>query len=133
MEARETQVRLALDIAPEADAEEAERLTRQLRRELLELDVESADLVREGEAPAKAKAGDPVAWGELLLTLAASGGALTALVKALQAWVTRQNQSSLSLEIDGDKLEVTGASTEERERLIMAWLSRHTGAMGADA
>jgi hypothetical protein len=33
----------------------------------------------------------------------------------------------VTLEIDGDKLEVTGLSSEEQQRLINAWLSRHGG------
>ena len=45
------QVILTLDTGPEADDEDLERLTHQLREELLDLDVEAVDLARAGELP----------------------------------------------------------------------------------
>ena len=68
------QASLIINAGPEADAEEMERLTQQLRAELLELDLESVGLVKAGEAPDKAKVVDPISWGAVFLTLAASGG-----------------------------------------------------------
>lgn len=65
---------LKIDAGLEVDAKELEEVTRQLRNELLELDVEAVDLALAGEVPERAKAGDPIAWGTLLVTLAASGG-----------------------------------------------------------
>ena len=121
------QLMLNLDAGPETDAEELAELTRQLREDLMELSVEAVDLVRAGKAPEGAKAGDPVAWGTLLVTLAASGGVLTTLISALQSWLTRHERRSVTLEIGGDKLEMTGISSEGQQRLIDAWISRHTG------
>ncbi len=105
-------VRLALTILPgrDADPPELERLTDSLRRELRALDVESVDLVSAEAVPAYAKAGDPVTWGQLLVVLAASGGLLTTLVGALQAWLTNPERRRVLLEIDGDKLELTSVS-----------------------
>ena len=122
-----TQLMLTLDAGPEADDEELAELTRQLREELLELDVETVDLVRAGKVPEKAKAGDPVTWGALLVALVASGGVLTTLINTLQSWLTRHERRSVILEMDGDKLEVSGVSSEEQQRLINTWLSRHGG------
>ncbi len=123
-----THLMLRLDAGPDVDDEELAELTRQLREELLELDVEAVDLVHAGELPEKAKGGgDPVAWGALLVALAASGGVLTTLINTLQAWLTRSERRSVILEIGGDKLEVTGVSSEEQQRLINTWLSRHGG------
>jgi len=110
---------------PEDDAEKLAGLTRQLRTELMELDIESANLVRAGKIPAGAKTGEPITWGALLVTLAASGGVLTALINVLQSWLTRHEQRGVSLEVDGDKLEVKGMSSQEQQQLIDAWLSRH--------
>ncbi len=126
------QLMLNIDAGPEADAEELEQLTRQLRGELTELDVETVNLVRAGEAPRGAKAGDPITWGALLVALTASGGVLTTLIGALQSWLTRHERRSVTLEIDGDKLEVTGISSEEQQRLTNAWISRHTGILVAN-
>ncbi len=88
-----TQLLVTLDAEPDTDAEDLERLTRQLREELSELDVQ-ADLVTGGPAPANAKAGDDIAWGKLLLTLAVSGGAITTLFKdaAILADTSRKTQ-----------------------------------------
>jgi hypothetical protein len=122
-----TQLKLSLGVEPKAGAEELEDLTLQLREQLVEIDVETVDLIRLGETPTKAKASDPISWGTLLLTLAASGGVLTMLINVLQSWLTRHERCSVTLEIAGDKLEVTGISSKEQQRLIDAWLSRHRG------
>ena len=127
------QVILNIDTGQEDDPEEIERFTQQLREELTELDVEAVDLVRAGETPAKAKVGDPITWGTLLLTLAASGGVITTVINVLQSWLTRQERRSISLEIDGDKLEIKGISSKEQQRLINEWRSRHAkGEVGND-
>jgi hypothetical protein len=120
------QASLAINAGPEADAKELERLTRQLREELLELDLESVDLLRGGKAPEKAKVGDPISWGTILLTLAASGGVITSLINLLQSWLKRHERSNLTLEIQGDRLELKGIpiSSEEQQRLLEDWLSR---------
>lgn len=121
------QLILDIDCGPDTDVEELAQLTQQLREQLSQLDVEAVDLVQAGQAPERAKAGAPIAWGELLVTLAASGGALVALIGTLQSWLTRHERRSVTLEIDGDKLAVTGISSQEQQRLINAWLSRHGG------
>jgi hypothetical protein len=121
------QLMVNIGASPNTDSEGLATLTRQLREDLLELDVETVDLVRAGKAPEGAKAGDPVTWGALLVALVASGGVLTTLVNTLQSWLTRHERRSVILEIDGDKLEVTGVSSEEQQRLVNTWLSRHGG------
>ena len=77
-----TQLIVTLDAELDTDTEDLERLTRQLREELSELDVQ-ADLMSGEPAPANTKAGDVITWGTLLLTLAASGGAITTLINVL--------------------------------------------------
>ena len=124
MSRQATQLIVTLDAEPETDTEDLERLTRQLREELSELDVQ-ADLMTGGPAPANAKAGDIFVWGTLLLTLAASGGVFTTLFGVLQAWLTRHDRRCVTLEIDGDKLQVTGITSTEQQRLIDAWARRH--------
>lgn len=42
----------------------------------------------------------------LVLTLAASGGILTTLIGVLQSWLTRHNQRSINLEVNGNKIDV---------------------------
>jgi hypothetical protein len=120
-------IRLTVDInpGPEADAEELAELTRQLRTELRQLDVESVDLAHTQDIPVGAKPGDAIVWGTLLVTLATSSGMLKTLVDMVQSWLAYRKGRSVTLEIDGDKLEVQGISSREQRRLIDEWLSRH--------
>lgn len=117
---------LNIDCGPEAHGEEIEELARQLRRELLELDTESVEHAAQGKTPESAKAADAFAWGTLALTLAASGGVISALINTVQSWLARSEARSVSLEINGDKLEIKGISSEDQNRLIRAWLARHS-------
>jgi hypothetical protein len=125
MHERATQLRLVIDTDPEADNEELEQLTRRLRQEILDSDVGDVYLVKAGEVPTGAKSGDPVTWGALLVTLAASEGVIATLINLLKSWLTRNEQRRIALEIDGDRLEVTGLSSEEQHRLINEWMNRH--------
>jgi hypothetical protein len=116
-------IQICLDIQGDEDITEREmaEFTRQLQREVLKVDVESADLPSgERSLPAGAKAADPVTWGVILVTLASSGTFGT-LATILYSWVTRNKQVSVSVEIDGHKLELTGVTPEERQRLIDLW------------
>jgi hypothetical protein len=113
------------------DSGELERITRNLRHELNELDaVEKVDLVRkEGEGVPKGSkvGGEIVTLGSLLVTLGASAGSIIIpnLTNALQSWLTRNERRKITLDIGGDKLEVTGVSSKDKERLIDVWISRH--------
>jgi hypothetical protein len=106
------------------DEEYSAKITQGLGNEILELDVEDVRWPKE-DIPEGSKGGDAVTWGQLIITLAASGGVFTTLITLLQAWVSRYERHALTLEIDGDKLEITGISTEEQKRLIDEWMSRH--------
>ena len=129
MSGKLAELKLAIESDAELDEEELEELTRQLREELLELDVETVDFVKAGELPVGAKAGDPVTWGQLLIALMASGGAITTLITCIQSWLARSDRRSVTLEIDGDKLEVTGISSKEQQELVDRWINRHPGVL----
>lgn len=120
-----TQVVLNINAEESVRDEELETITQQLRNELLETDVESVAFLRSGEAPEGSRAGDPVTLGTLLVTLAASGGVFTTLINAIQGWLGRGEKRSITLEIDGDKLSITGSSSEEEKQLINHWINRH--------
>lgn len=119
------QLKLTLDAGPEADVEELAELTQQLRRELLDLEVEAVDVINSGDAPAGAK-GDPITWGVLGLTFV-SGGGLVALINLLQAWLIRHGPSTVTLKIGEDEITVAGQPTEAQQQLINTWLRRHRG------
>jgi hypothetical protein len=108
----------------EADIQEMEKLTLGLRQELLDLDVENVDLVRERDIPDGAKAIEPISWGVLLIKLAASKGALTMLTQTLERWLTSHQTSSITIEYEGKKLSVNGFITpNERQQLIDNWIN----------
>ena len=126
--------KLTLTIAPEPadDDEELERIVSQLRDELLELDVEAVDTAPGEEPPEGAKVVESVDWNALVVTLVASGGVLHKVIGAVQSWLTRHERSSVTLEIDGHRLELTGIPPDERQRIIDAWISRISGGKGLD-
>jgi hypothetical protein len=113
---------------PELDLDTGERLTRQLRAELAELDVESVAFAPGGSAPDGAKGADAVTLGAIVVALSASGGVLTALVDVLRDWLSRQAVGHrISVSIDGDTIQLEGVSTEQQQALVDAYLRRHSG------
>jgi hypothetical protein len=115
------QVMLHVDAGPEADKEEQALIAQLLREELLELDVDGVEPVRSGAAPAGAK-GDPVALGTIAITLAPM--VVAELMKALQAWLSRHERASVTVESGSEKIVVTGSPSKEQQRLIAAFVSR---------
>ncbi len=113
--------------APDADAEELDRLARRLRAELGELDVDLRPVP--GEVPAGAKAADPVTVGSLLVAFSAAGGVFPGLVETLKEWLGRQaGRHKIKVTIDGDTVELERATTAERQQLIEAFVQRHAQA-----
>lgn len=116
-------VQLRLDA--EADVDELDAHTAELRRELLQLDVDAVDRPRTSEPPPGARAADVSTLGTLLVALGNTASALSGVIAALRSWLSRGRGRTVKLELDGDALEVTGVSSEQQERLIQAWIARH--------
>jgi hypothetical protein len=112
-------VAVRVELVPDADASRTDELIAALRRELLELDVERVD--READTGPEGAKGLEI--GALLVLLAKTGPALAGVVRALQAWVSRGGHS-VKVSIDGDTIELGGASSEQEDRLIAAWIKR---------
>lgn len=111
-------------VGPDADAEEVAEATLQLRRELLDLDVEAAELPRAGKAPPGTRAVELAALGALLVTVSQSE-LLTPVVAAVRSWLAGSPRRSIKLELGGDVLELTAVSSREQRRLTDEWLARH--------
>jgi hypothetical protein len=127
MEQRSAKLGIVLDAGPDAEAEEVAASTEQLRRELLDLDVEAVEQPAAGPPPPGAKGVELAALGTLVVTLAKSQ-LLSGVVVAVRSWLAgQQQQRSIKLELDGDVLELSGLSSKEQRRLTDEWLSRHTG------
>ncbi len=112
-------------VGSDGDAEEVARATLQLRRELLDLDVDAVDVPGAGEPPPGARAVDVAAVGALLVNFADSQ-LLTAVVTAIRSWLAGSPRRSIKLELGGDTLVLTGVSSTEQRRLTDEWLARHT-------
>jgi hypothetical protein len=65
--------------------------------------------------------------GSQVVTLGGSlANVIPSIANTLQSWVSRQDRHTISLEIGGDKLQLTGVSDKQQEKLIDAWISRHS-------
>ena len=118
-------LKVELGAGDDAGAEEHDELTRSLRQELLELDVDDVERPA-GAAPDGARAGEVIALGTLLVTL--GQGALGIVSSAIGRWVARRGGRSVTLELDGDRIELGGVSEEDQRRLIETFVARHTEA-----
>lgn len=119
---------LSVDAGPGADEDERERLARSLRAELLELDVDAVEPLRSGPAPDDSRAVEALVVGSLLVRLARNREGLSSVVRAVRGWLGGQGDRRVRIELDGDVLELTGASDQERQRLVDAWIERHAAA-----
>ncbi|MBG1266805.1 hypothetical protein [Nostoc sp. WHI] len=107
----ESNVKLTIALTnPDLDAEEQERETRNLLREIRELDVESAELVAVTEIPEGA-----MSIGGFLLGVLQAEVSLANFKKLLGFLGDRLGSKSIELEVEanGKKLKVKASSREE--------------------
>jgi hypothetical protein len=126
MEEQPATLGIQVGLGSDADAEEVAEAAEQLRRELLDLDVESVDVPAAGKAPPGTRGVELAALGGLLVTVAQSQ-LLAPVIAAIRSWLGANPQRSIKLELDGDTLELSGISSKEQRRLVDEWLQRHTG------
>ena len=112
-------------VGPDGDADEVAQATLQLRRELLDLDVDAVEAVGAGEPPPGSRAVDVAALGALMVNLA-DPQLLAAVVATVRSWLVGSSRRSIKLQLGGDALELTGVSSSEQRRLADEWLARHT-------
>jgi len=114
-----------VSVGPDADADEVAKATLQLRRELLDLDVDAVEAAGAGEPPPGSRAVDVAALGALVVQVADSQ-VLAAVVAAVRSWLAGSSRRNIKLELGADTLELTGVSSKEQRRLADEWLARHT-------
>lgn len=125
MEERPATLGVQVGVGSDADDEEVAEATLQLRRELLDLEVDAVELASAGDAPPGTRGVELAALGALLVTVSQSQ-LLAPVVAAIRSWLSGGPQRSIKLELDGDAIELTGVSSKEQRRLVDEWLRRHT-------
>jgi hypothetical protein len=120
---------ISLTGGPGVEAEDVSEATRQLRRELLELDIDSVEPARLDDPPPGSRAVEVAALGALVVTIAQTP-LLASVVDTVQSWLARSRQGTIKLELGGDVLELTGVSSDEQRRLTDEWLRRHQEVTG---
>jgi hypothetical protein len=134
----DVQAWLSLRFEPGTDDADAERLTRRLRshlvdRHLLVGSPISASPVgngqksgSKGKGKGSPKGGATVAVGELIVTLNAAAGVITALIGVLRDWLDSHLVGDrITLTIDNDTVELERDTSADRERLIEAFIHAH--------
>jgi hypothetical protein len=116
-----------LGVAEEgSDAGRLEELALLLRHELLALDVDAVEPATAGEAPAGTRGAVGAVAGALVVSLQPTVQAVGAVVALVRDWLRRSgSERSVRVEIDGDVLELTGATTELQQRLVDDWIAKH--------
>jgi hypothetical protein len=97
-----------------------------LSAELLELDIDDVAPATEGEAPEGAKGLELVALGALVVKLGRSAKVLHQVVDAIRDWAGRNDSRTVKVALDGDVLEITGASAGDVKTVVDAWVLRHS-------
>jgi hypothetical protein len=119
------QLAINLEAGDDVSPFELEELTAAVRRELLQLDVESVDRVSGGPAPDGTRGIDVAAIGALLVNLSKATPVLGQVVDVIQAWAARSPNRTVKLTLDGDTLELNGMSEDEQRRVVRDWMARH--------
>lgn len=122
---------LRLQLAEEgADAERLAALTRYLRAEILQLDVEDVTSLQAGEPPPGSRVVGVAAVGALLIAFGQSAEGLGSVVSAVRDWLRRGDgtRRTVRLELDGDTLELSQATAADQAQLIKLFVSKHATA-----
>ena len=109
-----------------ADAERLDTMTGHLSQDLRDLDDVEVQRAS-GPSPENTRAVDAVEVGSLVVTMLTSG-ALSEVVRAVRRWLGsggNRDARTVRVELDGDALELTGASSQEQEQLIQLFVLRH--------
>lgn len=116
--------KLTLHVQPNSDddLEELTKVIMRLRAKLLELDVEKVIPVTESTIPNNAKGIASLA-GALIVHLGTLNG-LRSVVDAVRNWTSRTNRT-IEVSIGGDVLKLTGVTSQQQEKIIDVWISRH--------
>ena len=115
---------LIMQVLPvaDSDAEELADLAAELHAELFSVDGASVAPLTAETVPNSAKGlGEVAGW---LLAQFGTLDGLRAMVSVVRRWASRTGRT-VEVSIGGDTLKVTGATSQQQEMIIDAWLARH--------
>jgi hypothetical protein len=105
----------------EDDKQEIDSLTRNLRDDLSNLDVEDVQLLYE-KPPSDSKAFDGVALGSMLVSVLGPE-VIKQVAQTIQAWRERNGNRSITIEApDGSKIDLKGVSAKDQQKLVDTWV-----------
>jgi len=120
-----TSLHIYLNHPQTLDAEDRARLAGELLQELACVDGCEACCDAGSPAPAGTKGASEVNWGVVTASVI-SGGGLSGFLAALSTYLQRDRTRSVTLEINGNKLQVSNLSKTEAQALV-DWFQTQTG------
>ena len=118
-----------------ADDERLDALATALRQELMALDVEDVEPLRDGEAPPGARAVELAAVGALLVIFKESAELVKGIVTAVRSWMMAAPPGrSVEITVGDATLKVASATVEQQDKLITEFLDilQRVGAAQSD-
>lgn len=110
------------------DDERIDPSTASLRRDLAELDITAIDRAPGFPTAEGSRGFDAGALSALLVSVEPGLELLKAVVATVGAWLKRDpSVRNCTLEIAGDRLEMTGLSEDEQRGYAEAWIRMHAG------
>jgi hypothetical protein len=113
------QIRIDLQAA-DVDTAQLDELTRALREELLQLDVDDVTSVSAGPAPPGSKAVELAVIGSLIVTLKGTAELAEKVMSVVRSWLNRGAAADADVEVTiGDHtIKLSGASKEQQDALV---------------
>jgi Effector Associated Constant Component 1 len=112
-------------VEPDADTEAVDELVRDLRVELLQLDVDSVSPVPAGPPPPGSKGVELAAAAALLVQVKGSVSVVTAVVSTIRSWLQRGKPPAgrtLKITLEGRTLELSAATAAQQDELVQEFL-----------
>jgi Effector Associated Constant Component 1 len=121
------ELQIFLQTGEGSDDEELAAHTSKLRRRLLELDVDDVRHATTGPPPEGARAAGMVEVGTLLVALAGTPHLLASVGQVLSSWMSSRHGRGVAVQIGGDRIELSGITRDDQERLLMMFEQRAGG------
>jgi len=118
-----------LDVGEDSDTQELDQLTRRLRTEIEEIDVESVHLVKGEVLPDGAKSVDPVTLGALAVVILPL--VIPKLIDCLQAWLMRGENRTIKIKVQSEngvivEVECSSKTSSSKLKSMLDTVNRST-------